>query len=26
VDFVQSNAISPPVAIDTLAKPANFKI
>jgi EAL domain-containing protein (putative c-di-GMP-specific phosphodiesterase class I) len=26
VDFVQSNAISPPVAIDSLAKPANFKI
>jgi EAL domain-containing protein (putative c-di-GMP-specific phosphodiesterase class I) len=26
VDFVQSNAISPPVAIDTLAKPQHFKI
>jgi EAL domain-containing protein (putative c-di-GMP-specific phosphodiesterase class I) len=26
VDFVQSNAISPPVAIDSLAKPTNFKI
>jgi EAL domain-containing protein (putative c-di-GMP-specific phosphodiesterase class I) len=26
VDFVQSNAISPPVAIDTLTKPQHFKI